>query len=192
MLTEYLLYAKEQEIPVVVVRSRRRTLGLEIKNGIVKARIPFCLSDRDLTCFIEKHGEWILSKLEKAEQRKENAFPDIVSFDMLSKQERAAIKESFLKKADGYAALMGLNYGRLTVRDQRTRWGSCSSKGNLNFNYRLYFLPERLMDYVIVHELVHRIHMNHSKAFWNEVERYYPGYKSCRKELKELAAVLPN
>ena len=81
---------------------------------------------------------------------------------------------------------MGITFGRITVRNQKTRWGSCSEKGNLNFNYLLYFLPEELLDYVVVHELAHRRHMNHSGEFWAEVGKYFPEYKECRKKLKKI------
>jgi hypothetical protein len=83
---------------------------------------------------------------------------------------------------------MGITYGRISVRDQKTRWGSCSSKGNLNFNYRLYYMPQHLMDYVIIHELSHRKQMNHSKLFWAEVQKYCPNYKKCVNELKNVFA----
>ena len=72
-----------------------------------------------------------------------------------------------------------------SMRNQKTRWGSCSSNGNLNFNNRLLFVPEELVDYVVVHELAHRKEMNHSNAFWNVVEKYMPDYKECRKKLRE-------
>jgi hypothetical protein len=84
---------------------------------------------------------------------------------------------------------MGITYGRISVRDQKTRWGSCSSKGNLNFNYRLYYMPQHLMDYVIIHELSHRRQMNHSKLFWAEVQKYCPDYKKC---VNELNTIFPN
>lgn len=74
--------------------------------------------------------------------------------------------------------------GRIAIREQKTRWGSCSSKGNLNFNWKLIFKPPAAIEYVVVHELCHMIHLNHSPAFWNLVERYLPDYKQRRALLK--------
>ena len=74
----------------------------------------------------------------------------------------------------------------ITIRNQKRRWGSCSSKGNLNFNYRLHYLPQELMDYVVVHELAHRLEMNHSARFWNIVGQYDPKYREHQKQLTEI------
>jgi predicted metal-dependent hydrolase len=93
--------------------------------------------------------------------------------------------EEIPKRVAHYAALMGVTYGRITIRNQKTRWGSCSSKGNLNFNCLLMLAPEQVMDYVVVHELSHRIYMNHSAAFWKTVEAYMPEYAQWRKWLKD-------
>lgn len=80
---------------------------------------------------------------------------------------------------------MGVTYGRITIREQKTRWGSCSSKGNLNFNWRLIFAPEYVLDYVVVHELAHRKEMNHSKAFYAVIESVLPDYQTAKKWLKD-------
>ena len=85
---------------------------------------------------------------------------------------------------------MGVTYGRISIREQKTRWGSCSSKGNLNFNWRLIFAPPEVLDYVVVHELAHRKEMNHSKAFYAIVESIMPDYRKWKKWLKENGGTL--
>lgn len=89
------------------------------------------------------------------------------------------------QKVRHYAPLIGVDYGRITIRSQRTRWGSCSSKGNLNFNCLLMLFPDDVIDCVVVHELCHRKHMNHSAQFYAELEKAYPEYRRCQKWLKE-------
>ena len=84
-----------------------------------------------------------------------------------------------------YAPLVKVSYGRITIRNQKSRWGSCSSKGNLNFNCLLMLMPPEVIDYVVVHELCHRLEMNHSERFWKEVERVLPDYKLRKKWLRE-------
>ena len=84
-----------------------------------------------------------------------------------------------------FAPLVGVDYGRITIRSQKTRWGSCSSKGDLNFNCLLLLAPPEVLDYVVVHELCHRKQMNHSPRFWAEVARIIPDYKTKVKWLKE-------
>ncbi|MCR5303362.1 MAG: M48 family metallopeptidase [Lachnospiraceae bacterium] len=84
-----------------------------------------------------------------------------------------------------WADIMGLTYGRITIRNQKTRWASCSSKGNLNFNCLMMLMPENIKDYLVVHELCHRREMNHSKRFWATVEEYIPDYRDCEKWLKK-------
>ena len=115
-------------------------------------------------------------------KRQELAFPKI---EELTAKDIEAIRKKLVEKTTFYAEKMRVSVGRITIRNQKTRWGSCSSKGNLNFNYRLYYLPEEILEYVIVHELAHRRHMNHSKEFWEEVAFFYPNYKACRERLKE-------
>ena len=107
----------------------------------------------------------------------------------LSRDELEKIKKKIESRVNAYKKVMGVTIGWITIRNQKTRWGSCSSKGNLNFNYQLYYMPPELMDYVIVHELAHRRHMDHSVLFWEEVARYCPEYAVYRNQLKKYETV---
>ena len=90
----------------------------------------------------------------------------------------------FRQKLNDFAGQMNVHFNMVRIKNVKTIWGSCSSKKNLNFNFKLFFLPEALIDYVFVHELAHLKHMNHSKAFWSEVEKQITDYKKRREELK--------
>ncbi|WP_333791945.1 SprT family zinc-dependent metalloprotease [Muricomes intestini] len=186
MITEYRMKNNEQEILIQVKRSSRKSIGLEVKQtGEVLARIPLGLSDRELKGFIQNHQKWIINKLAMIRQQSMNnttvAAPPLQE---LTAKEIKNIKDKIVGRVQYYGKIMGVTWGRITIRNQKTRWGSCSAKGNLNFNYQLFYLQPELLDYVVVHELAHRRHMNHSPEFWREVECYYPNYKECRKRLK--------
>ena len=109
---------------------------------------------------------------------------------ILSEEERLKGVQKALcvipERVEYFAEMMNVTYGRITIREQKTRWGSCSSKGNLNFNWKLVLMPEEVLDYVVVHELAHRKEMNHSERFWNHVEKVLPDYQARRKLLREL------
>ena len=182
--------APEQgEIRVPVIRSARKSLGLEVRDAnTVLARIPARVSDRELKAFVEAHRDWILEKTavmaEREANRKTTPAPPP---ELLSKSDRMKIQLKIGKRVRHYCEIMGVTVGYVTVKNQKTRWGSCSAKGNVNFNYQLAFLPEELLDYVVIHELAHRRHMDHSEAFWAEVEKYCPDYLERRKQLKEYS-----
>ena len=188
MITEYKISEEGRSVCIQVIRSARKSIGLEIKaGGEVFARIPARFSDWELKRFLEEHKGWIFDKLRLSTERKENRKAvEAPRMEEMTAAEIARMKERFLERVRHYSGLMGITFGRITVRNQKTRWGSCSEKGNLNFNYLLYFLPKELLDYVVVHELAHRRHMNHSGEFWAEVEKYFPEYKECRKKLKKI------
>ena len=188
MITEYKISEEGRSVCIQVIRSARKSIGLEIKaGGEVFARIPARFSDWELKRFLEEHKGWIFDKLRLSRERKENRKAvEAPRMEEMTAAEIARMKERFLERVRHYSGLMGITFGRITVRNQKTRWGSCSEKGNLNFNYLLYFLPKELLDYVVVHELAHRRHMNHSGEFWAEVEKYFPEYKESRKKLKKI------
>ena len=105
--------------------------------------------------------------------------------ETLEKRYRNAARTRFEERVTYYHPLTGGNYTSITVRNQKSRWGSCSSRGTLSFNYRLIFAPPVILDYVVVHELCHLTHMNHSKDFWNMVASVMPEYKVHRQWLRD-------
>ena len=191
MITEWSIKKADGrgEISVSVIRSARKSLGLEVRDAnTVLARIPARVSDRELKAFVENHRSWILEKTavmaEREENRKSTPAPPP---ELLSKTDRMKIQLKIGKRVRHYCETMGVTVGYVAVKNQKTRWGSCSAKGNVNFNYQLAFLPEELLDYVVIHELAHRRHMDHSRAFWAEVEKYCPDYRERRAALKEYS-----
>lgn len=191
MITEWSIKKADGrgEIRISVIRSARKSLGLEVRDAnTVLARIPTRVSDRELKAFVENHRSWILEKTEvmaeREEKRKSTPAPPP---ELLSKTDRMKIQLKIGKRVRHYCEAMGVTVGYVTVKNQKTRWGSCSAKGNVNFNYQLAFLPDELLDYVVIHELAHRRHMNHSRAFWAEVEKYCPDYRERREQLKEYS-----
>lgn len=160
-------------------------MAIEIKpDGKVLVRVPKRMSEKAVGKFVEEHMDWIkvhrANVLEKASEQKGELLTETKLSELFEQS-----KQFLPERVEYYAGSMGVTYGRITIRNQRTRWGSCSSKGNLNFNCQLMRLPEELIDYVVVHELCHRKEMNHSAAFWAEVEKVLPDYKERRKELKK-------
>ena len=135
--------------------------------------------------FVEQKQEWILKNLEKIQKREVQR----ETVPGLSKEERTRLQQEACRKIPErtayFAEKIGVSYGRITLRQQKTRWGSCSANGNLNFNWLLILAPPEVLDYVVVHELCHRRQMNHSQAFWNEVSAVLPGYKEQKKWLKD-------
>lgn len=191
MITEWSIKKTDGlgEIRISVIRSARKSLGLEVRDAnTVLARIPTRVSDRELKAFVENHRSWILEKTAVMAEREENRKSTPAPLpELLSKTDWMKIQLKIGKRVRHYCEAMGVTVGYVTVKDQKTRWGSCSAKGNVNFNYQLAFLPDKLLDYVVIHELAHRRHMNHSRAFWAEVEKYCPDYLERREQLKEYS-----
>ena len=176
-----------REIQCTVVRSGRKTAAVQIKpDGQIIVRMPVKATENDVLRVMEKSAGWIFSHLEKAETRRSEAGGEAKK---LTHEEIGRLKVTAAQVIPGraafYAEKLGVTYGRITVRCQRTKWGSCSSKGNLNFNCLLMLAPPEVLDSVVVHELCHRIEMNHSARFYSEVRRVFPGYDVCRKWLKQ-------
>lgn len=191
MITELDVDCGGKYIQIHVIRSSRRSVALEVRpNGTVLARIPYMFPDLDLKEFIGKHERWIFEKSELSKRRiNAGKSKEVPTLDQLTTKEIENIKRKITDRVRHYCDVMGVSAGRITIRNQKTRWGSCSTKGNLNFNYQLFYLPDEILDYVVVHELAHRRYMNHSQEFWAEVEKYSPNYREYRKWLKEYPCV---
>lgn len=173
-----------------VVRSDRRTTAIQIlPEGKVLVRCPRFLSQSSVEQLLKSKESWIRKKLQQLPRQ----IPRLSQSQLRDLAKQAS--EVISHRVADYAVRMGVTYGRIAIRRQKTRWGSCSTKGNLNFNCLLVLAPAEVMDYVVVHELSHRLHMDHSPAFWDTVQRYMPDYVRWRQWLKEhgteLLAQLP-
>lgn len=173
---------------VTVIRSNRKTVAIQVNSNLsVTVRAPRSVSEKDIEEILKKKEAWISKHIEKIKETKERV--EAEPTEKLTREKVIALADEALKvipeRVEYFAKVIGVTYGKITVRNQKTRWGSCSSKGNLNFNCLLMLAPPEVLDYVVVHELCHRKQMNHSKAFWLEVEKVLPNYKEVRKWLKE-------
>ena len=173
-----------------IIRSNRKSLGLEVNTEGLIIRAPLQATDAEINMFILQHKGWIEKNLEKVAERQKT----IDQLEPLSMDEIRALADKALKiipeRVKFYAPKVGVNYGRITIRNQRSKWGSCSSKGNLNFNCLLMLTPPEVLDSVVVHELCHRKEMNHSDKFYAEVLRVFPEYWKWDKWLKEIGDML--
>ncbi len=173
-----------------IIRSRRKTFSVQIKGNRLLVKVPLGAGDREIADFLKKHERWIVTHLEKAQASQQKA----AEAGLLSMEEIRALADQALQvipeRVRYYAPLMGVTYGRITIRNQRSRWGSCTSKGNLNFNCLLMLCPPEVVDSVVVHELAHRLEMNHSDRFYAQVLRVFPEYPKWDRWLKENGPVL--
>lgn len=171
--------------------SDRKTMGLEIKkDASIHVRAPFYAKPKQVEAFILDHKDWILKNYHKMSQRLVNDKPDTLTpyrqqqISQLEKRFRTAAKIYIPNRCAELQKLTGGTYKKITIRNQKTRWGSCSQTGTLSFNYRLMMADPDIIDYVIIHELCHLTHMNHSKEFWNMVGRIMPDYLQKKNWLK--------
>ncbi len=164
-----------------VIKSDRKTVALQVKAGEVIVRAPRSMSDGAIADFVVRHADWIRKKLATSQKKPSGPIITEEGMRLLSERARAIIPP----RVAYYASLIGVDYNRVTIRHQKTKWGSCSGKKNLNFNCLLLLTPTEVMDSVIIHELCHLKYMNHSKEFYNEVLRVCPNYKQYDRWLKQ-------
>ena len=161
-----------------IIRSNRRTLALQVKNCELIVRVPLFTFRSTIDNFVKKHKSWIEKKLEQSKKS------PILSVEEIKKLKKEA-KEYIFHRTSEFASEYGIEYNNIRITSARTRWGSCSSKKNLSFSYRLIQVPLDVIDYVIIHELAHLKHMNHSKQFWNNVGSMMDDYKEKEEWLKK-------
>jgi predicted metal-dependent hydrolase len=166
--------------------ARARCLRITIyPNGDLAATLPSSASLEKLENFLRQKADWILRKIKWAKKRKPSILlPKSSRREYLKYKEQA--RELARNKIQEFNQFYDFHYGRISIRNQKSRWGSCSQKGNLNFNYRIVHLPEKYLNYIIVHELCHLQEFNHSKRFWDLVAEMIPEYKKIRKEFRNL------
>ncbi len=161
--------------------SGRKTISLCVKDGALIVKAPYGTKKARIESLISSHEEWINKHIEK--QIEKNKKYGNLTEERIAELRKMA-KQILPPKVAYYAEIMGLKYGRITITSAKTRFGSCSSKGNLSFSYRLMMYPEAAIDYVVVHELAHLKEMNHSPAFYKVVAKVLPDYKERIKLLK--------
>ena len=174
-----------EKLTYQLIRSERKTVSLQItQEGELVVRAPKRMAKAEIDRFVESKRGWIEKHLRQTE-------PDVpkmteAEFDTLVRHALEVIPQVVAR----FAPMVGVTYGRITIRNQRTRWGSCSAQGNLNFNCVLMRAPDDVLEYVVVHELCHRKEMNHGPKFWAEVERVLPNYRESRKWLSVNGSAL--
>lgn len=171
---------------IKIIRSARKSVSIEITRDLqILVRAPIFASNRNIQDFIKSKSAWIEKHLE-FQKTHANRIADEQKFSVEELRNLASkATESIPKRTAQFAGIMNVSYNKITIRKQVSRWGSCSSKKNLNFNCLLMLCPKEVCDYVIIHELCHLKEMNHSDEFWKEVEKYCPDYKIHRKWLKD-------
>ena len=165
-----------------VIRSDRKTVALQINwDGELIVRAPKRFPEYKIKKLVEKHKEWIEKKTAEAVKRKEKA-QELLPEEITELKNRA--RDILPKLTDKYARIMGVSYGTVKITSAQKRFGSCSAKNNICFSYILMQYPIEAIEYVVVHELAHTVHHDHSKAFYALIEKHMPDYKQREKLLR--------
>jgi predicted metal-dependent hydrolase len=178
------LNKKKIEYTLRLSRKAGRLRLAVYSDGRLVVTAPQALRQSGIESFILQKSKWLLDKLEFFRQQPVQIFTKERKKDYY--KHRAGALKLVKMRLEYFNRLYAFKFNRISIRNQKTRWGSCSQKGNLNFNYKIVFLPEKLADYLIVHELCHLRELNHSRRFWDLVARAVPDYKSARTELKKI------
>ncbi len=168
------------------LNKRARSIRITVRNdGTVLISAPRYAGLRRIEQFVMEKQEWILEKQKHFASMPQQPKLNPMEVKRL-KKEALLLVEDRLKY---YSSVYGIKYGRISIRGQKTRWGSCSRAGNLNFNYRIATLSRELADYIVVHELCHIKEFNHSKNFWALVEQTIPEYRTYKAQLRKSGKI---
>ena len=168
-----------------LIRSKRKTAVIQIqKDGSVVVRAPQRLAKKEIDRFVQQKSEWISFHEGTFFLCKGNEEELCAQAQQLY---RKIAREELSRRVAFYAQKMGVSPTAIRINGAKGRWGSCSGKNSLNFSWRLMMAPEHAVNYVVVHELCHILHHDHSREFWQEVERFFPDWKECRNILAQTS-----
>ena len=180
----------EPQIPHTIRTSTRaKRLSISVRQtGEVALIVPVGSSIRTAEKFLKKKMKWVMKKLDFFKKMKVR-HPELKVLKSQNKKAEVEAARVLVKNLiQKHNEQDRFRYNRISIKNHRSRWGSCSSKRNLNFNAKIALLPSHLAEYIVVHELCHLKEMNHSRRFWQRVEGKYPQYKNARKELKSYSS----
>ncbi|MFA5155160.1 MAG: SprT family zinc-dependent metalloprotease [Patescibacteria group bacterium] len=188
MLKQIKLRDRELSYTLKVSRRARRLRLTVYGDGSCSVTQPRWLPRRFVEAFLRAKADWLLTRLDHFQK-----FPTPLLGGAGRRsdyrQKKEAARSLVLSRLENFNRSYGFKYGRVSIRNQATRWGSCSRAGNLNFNYRLIDLPPEAADYIIVHELCHLAEFNHSPRFWQLVAKTVPDYDARRRSLRSKLSV---
>lgn len=168
---------------IIIIKSRRKTLSLQVKPDLsVVVKAPFKLNQTEIASFVAEKAGWIAKQ--KAHYEHFSVKLKNVSYFPADKHKyKKAARKYFTQKVESLTAMLNLSFKKVRISGASQRWGSCSSKKFINLNWKLVFAPPEVIDYVILHEVLHLRHMNHSQAFWDDIKSYCPNFKEHKKWL---------
>ena len=167
-------------------RARRVSISVKSFRG-VRVAVPYGLSFKKAVEFANSKADWIKTHLKKMKQYERQGYFDSIPADNINKKQA---KRQLTARLQQLAKHYGFSYNRVFIRNQRTRWGSCSTKNNISLNMKLFKLPDDLIDYVILHELAHTRRKDHSKAFWAEMDKLVGNGKKMASRLNRYGVKL--
>ncbi len=177
----------KEEISYKIKKSKRaKRMRLAVYcDGSIVVTSPFGVGKSTVEKFLADKKQWLYSKIQFFKKIDSKAIRTFSHKDYLQNKDAALTLVN--ERVQFYNEIYGFSFNKISIKNQKTRWGSCSSKKNLNLNYKIVFLPQKHQDYIIVHELCHLKELNHSRKFWALVEKALPDYLDIKKELRNQA-----